>query len=333
MDLDTFLTVLYVVIDDWLQAEIADKLKRHAGPAARMSDSEVLTIAIASRWRAGVTWRSERGMGRYLEQHGRQWFPQLLKRSRLNERIRSLWGVAVQLQQALAEQLDTLWAVYECVDVVPLRAASLAQAASHDGHWLWWSQLGYGGNQGGWFWGEQLLVSVSSGGGITGWLLGGARLDDRWLMQAFVSLRQGGLALPVPPGDKKKTVPPAPDRFAGLSAVGNAKPRPYLADQGFNGLRWSDQWQQFGATVLTVPPANVRQNWTSQDQRWLASKRQAIETVFARLNDVFDLQRLQAHSRWGQLTRLACTMAAYNFGVYLNRLLHRQDGQLATLIC
>lgn len=81
MDMDTFLTTLYVLIDDWYQAEMAEQLKRRAGPPLRMSDSEVLTIAIASRWRAGVPWHSERGIGRYLEAHGRQWFPQLLKRT------------------------------------------------------------------------------------------------------------------------------------------------------------------------------------------------------------------------------------------------------------
>ena len=56
-----------------------------------------------------------------------------------------------------------------------------------------------------------------------------------------------------------------------------------------------------------------------------------VETVFARLDLVFGLKRLLVHSRWGQLTRLAAKTAAYNIGLYLNRLLGRPLGALATL--
>ena len=64
MDLDTFLTTLYVVIDDWYKREMSVRMKRHAGPALQMSDSELLTIAIAGQWRVGVPWQSERGIVR-----------------------------------------------------------------------------------------------------------------------------------------------------------------------------------------------------------------------------------------------------------------------------
>ena len=80
MDLDT-LTTLYVMIDDWYKREMSVRMKRHAGPALQMSDSELLTIAIAAQWRVGVPWQSERGIVRYMLQHGQSWFPRMLKRS------------------------------------------------------------------------------------------------------------------------------------------------------------------------------------------------------------------------------------------------------------
>ncbi len=40
MDLDTFFTILYVVVDDWYRKEIKAHMKRHAGPALKMSDSK-----------------------------------------------------------------------------------------------------------------------------------------------------------------------------------------------------------------------------------------------------------------------------------------------------
>jgi hypothetical protein len=57
-----------------------------------------------------------------------------------------------------------------------------------------------------------------------------------------------------------------------------------------------------------------------------------VETVFARLTTVFSLKRLNAHSDWGKITRLAAITAAYNLGILLNRILRREDGALETLI-
>ena len=105
MDLDTFLTTLYVVIDDWYKREMSVRMKRHAGPALQMSDSELLTIAIAAQWRVGVPWQSERGIVRYMLQHGQSWFPRMLKRSQFNQRLRHLWAAFVCLQQELGRCL------------------------------------------------------------------------------------------------------------------------------------------------------------------------------------------------------------------------------------
>jgi hypothetical protein len=198
---------------------------------------------------------------------------------------------------------------------------------------LWWGRLGYGGNQGGWYWGEQLLTSVTRRGVVTGWLLGPADSDDRWLLQAFLSARAGQRVLLKPAGDKKHSLPPPAGSVGPDLAVGQARPRPYLADQGFNGARWRHLWQeQYHVDVISVPPANTAEAWSSPWKRWLARHRQIVDTVFARLVTVFGLNRLEAHSRWGQFTRLAAQMAAYNLGIWFNRLLGRPDGALETLI-
>jgi hypothetical protein len=73
--------------------------------------------------------------------------------------------------------------------------------------------------------------------------------------------------------------------------------------------------------VISVPPANAAEAWPSPWKRWLARHRQVVDTVFARLVTVFGLNRLESHSRWGQYTRPAAKMAAYNLGVWFNRLL------------
>ncbi len=163
MDLDTFFTVLYVLVDDWYKAEIAASMSRRKAGKIKMSDSEVLTVALAGQWRIGVPWQSERGLVRYLQAHGRHWFPGMLERSAFNQRLRQLWGAFVQLQQVTARLLENETDVFECVDSLPLPAYSLGQASRERGHWLWQSSLGRG-PYGEWFWGDHLLMSVLRGG-------------------------------------------------------------------------------------------------------------------------------------------------------------------------
>ena len=67
--------------------------------------------------------------------------------------------------------------------------------------------------------------------------------------------------------------------------------------------------------------------------RWLRKNRQIVETVIARLTDYFELQRVNAHSELGMLTRIAAKMAAYNIAILFNRNCGRPDGAIETLIC
>jgi hypothetical protein len=334
MDLDTFLTTLYVVVDDWYSGELAAQMVRRRGQAPRMSDSEVLTVALAAQWRVGVPWRSERGIVRYMQRHGRAWFPTMLQRSAFNERVRNLWVVFMRLQQALSEWLCQPTDLYEVVDCLPLPACSLAQTHTHDGHWLWWSTTGYGGTQGGWYWGEQVLTSVLPGGVVTGWVIASAHSDDRWLLQALISQRQGQfeLAGPAPKQPNRPSMPP--EHIGPRQACGNALTSAYLADQGFNGWRWYHYWQaRYPQPVLSAPASHERSAWSRSDRRWMKSHCQIIETAFSILSHVFELQHLQAHSRWGQYARVSIAMAAYNLGIWINRLSGRPDLSHATLIC
>ncbi len=335
MDLDTFITTLYVWIDDWYKAEMEQQVKRRFGPAPKMSDSEVLTIALAGQWRVGVPWQSERGVVRYMLRHGRSWFRQMLSRSRFNQRVRDLWAVFIKLQQSLCEQLDKDRSPYEVVDCLPLPSCSASQSFQ-TGHWLWWGTRGHGGTQGGRYWGDQVLVSVSREHVITGWVVGPANADDRVMLQGLLSYRHGDntFRAPIPWRPWRQVTRPA---FLGpLLAAGKPSPSAYyLADKGFNGFKWQQHWyQQFGVSIVSEPAYNAQGvTLATSWRRWFRGLRQAVESTFAVLTEVFCIKRLNAHSRWGQYTRLALATAAFNWGIWINRHIGRADLSHATLLC
>ena len=67
LDLETFLTALYVIVDDVYQTHIRPQMPVGGGPSALMSESEVLCLGLAAQWRRGVPGKSERGIVRYVE--------------------------------------------------------------------------------------------------------------------------------------------------------------------------------------------------------------------------------------------------------------------------
>ena len=64
IDVDTFVTILYVMVDDFCQSHPCGEA-RHPGPAAALSCSEVVTLALFGQW---VQFPSERAYYRYA--HG-----------------------------------------------------------------------------------------------------------------------------------------------------------------------------------------------------------------------------------------------------------------------
>jgi hypothetical protein len=83
VDVDTFLTTLYVMIDDFCKASLP--AEAHPGPQAALSRSEVLTLAIFGQWQV---FGSERGFYRYAQRHLRAAFPSLPARTPFNRQLR-----------------------------------------------------------------------------------------------------------------------------------------------------------------------------------------------------------------------------------------------------
>jgi len=82
LDVDTFLTALYVIVDDFCQAH---RPKRRPGPNASLSESEILTLAIFARF---SRFASERDFYRFAESSLRSAFPTLPERSQFNRCVR-----------------------------------------------------------------------------------------------------------------------------------------------------------------------------------------------------------------------------------------------------
>ena len=322
LDLETFLTTLYVMVDDLYEQHVQPLMPARQGPAPALSDSEVLCLGLAAQWRSGVPWKSERQLVRYALAHLRPLFPGMTSQSAFNRRPRRLWGACILIQQALATQLGSAQDC-EIMDCVPVPVARGARSF-HPGWLADIARIGKGGNDR-YFYGLHLLLVVRSSGVATGWTLAAGNVQDRWLAELLLSSRAGITQLsgpqshgPEPPRDWL-----GPAQSCGLPCHG-----PILADLGYDGEAWYQHWiKDYGAQIIT-PPERERH----KARQWFSGLRQVVETAFSSLCDSFGLQFPRAHTRRGLLTRIGAKLAAYNLGILINRTSGRPDLAFATLI-
>lgn len=299
--LDTFLVAVYTQIDTLYQTHIAPHTPVRRGRRPVMADSEVLTLLLVGQWLG----RSERALLRWAHAHLAVAFPVLLSQSAFNRRARALGPVLTQLMLALADTLNAAATPYQVVDTVPVPLARQCRGERH---------------------------RLFAEGAITGFVLGPANTQERWLLDAWLTWRVSPAGLPWTKDDPPRShargggyVGPTGPRW-GPDSAGAWAPGPYLADDGFTGAHWQAHWQtDTAATVL--PTASSPPLLRRRHCGW----RQVIETVNGALEQVFQLAYPQAKTAWGVVTRIAAKCAALNLGIWLNRSLGRPDLALATV--
>lgn len=293
LDTDTFVTTVYVIVDDYCKEHCPDP--PHRGPLAGLSMSEVITLALLGQW---SRWRSEREFYRFASEHLRAAFPGMPDRSRYNRLSRRYHNQIARLAVHLGERLGGECSAFEVVDCT---AIAVRDSHRRGSSWLHTEAAIGHSTRLGWFYGLRLLASVSPAGAITGYCIAAGNENDRTLAEAFFALRRR-------PTDR-------------VASIGSTKPDVYLADTGFAGRRWLPHWAlQYQARVICQ---GQKQKWPKSVRRWLAHHRQIVETVFEKLHNVFGLELERPHRLDGLQMRLAAKVALHNICLIINRSLDR----------
>jgi hypothetical protein len=333
VDLDTFLVALYTLVDELYQRHVGPKRPVRRGHRPELSDSEVLTLMVCAQWHG----RSERGFLRFVDRYWRGYFPRLLGQSAFNRRARDLTGAMTALVPLVAGDLGAALAPYQVIDGV---AMPLARRARGIRHRLFADEagIGRGGADKDWYFGCKVLLSCAPSGAITGFVVGLADTEERWLAEAWACWRDEPTASPwdgdhhhLPPSHKRggrhrgPTGPIWPRDGAGAPACG-----PTLADKGFRGAHWAAHWWMDYGLLIRTDDAYDGDDAPAA-RRHHHSRRQIIETVNGHLERVFHLHFPNARSFRGLRARLAAKLLAFNLGLRLNTLLGRLPLALPTL--
>ncbi len=294
------------MIDDFCQSHGFAENHR-PGPAASLSWSEVVTLAVFGQW---ACFPSERAFYRYALRHLRPAFPTLPDREPFKRLHRSYRDVIVAFGRLLVEQMQARGCLYEALDSsgIPTRDAKQRGTGWLAGQ----ADIGWS-NRIGWYEGLHLLTSITPTGVITGFGFAPASCTDHALAETFFAARQR----PSPP----------------LPSVGAPAQGVYVEDLGFASDRLHRGWQaQYGAEVISPPHQRSKVRWSKEWRRWLAGLRQIIETIYDKLLTTFRLARERPHALDGFQARLAAKVALHNFCIWLNMRLGRDPLAFADLL-
>lgn len=290
-DLETFLTEVYVMVDDGLPPETR---RRRQGPAPALSPSETITLAVVSQ---AQRFRGGRDFYRFAETRLRPLFPTLPHRTQfLRQALR--FGAAIARFAVALGALLAAGAPFEILDATAMPTRNVQRRGRG---WLpgvmdrgWSSRLG-------WYIGAHVLTCVSPTGVLTGFGMGPASVNDRPLAETLLAQRAA--------------------RAPALPSAGRAQTGVYLADQGFGGQAIEARFRQRYRAELICPPQPDRRSrvWDGPARRWLIVHRQIIETVHAHLLEVYRLATNRPHSLAGALGNLAAIAALHNVTIALNR--------------
>jgi hypothetical protein len=284
IDMETLITVIFVIVDDWYQEQGVKLLAGKQGCKAVFSDSELMTLVLCMDI---IPFPSERQFYRFIRANYLTLFPYLIDRSQFNRRTRSLRLLIEELRRFWLEQLGATMATKFLLDTKPIPVLSYKRNKERSD---FRDQAAYGvcASRNLKYFGFKLVALTTLDGIPVVYELVPANSDERAAAEEVL------------------------DFVWGCDIFG---------DKGFLGEEWQlDQETRQNNRIWTAKRANQAQQNSPEFDRWLNSIRERIEGVFNEVQNVGrNVERLMAKTVIGLCTRIIAKMTNHALKGILRR--------------
>jgi hypothetical protein len=276
IDLETLLTIIFVLIDDWYQAKGSGWMKGKVGRKPTFSDSEVMTLMVAEDY---IPYPAEMQYLGFMRANYLSLFPQLLDQSQFNRRTRSLRHLVEVMRRDWLMELGAGGAEKYLIDTKPVPVLSYKRSKTHS-DFRGSAEYGYCVSRKLHYFGYKLVLITTLEGIPVVYDLVAANTEERQAAETI------------------------------LDNVSNAE---IFGDKGFVGVEWQAQMQQqTGNTIITPKRKNQKVQHPQGFEALLNSVRERIEGVFHELqNTGRNLERLLAKTLGGLTTRLIAKVTSH----------------------
>ena len=270
------LTIIFVLVDDWYQAEGVKLLRGKPGRKPEFCDSEVMTLMLAQDY---IPYPSETQYIEFIRANHLDMFPKLVDQSQFNRRTRAL--------RLLVEQLRRYWIIQKgwnrqtcyLMDTKPVLVLGYKRNKKRS-DFLGKAGFGVCISRNLKYFGFKLVAISTMRGVPVLYDLVPANSDERLVAEAII------------------------DQLSGCDL---------FTDKGFIGLEWQTQiFDQTNNLIWTPRRSNQYFQNTRSLDRWLSSVRERIEGVFHEIqNTGRNIERLLTKTVLGLCTRIIAKMTSH----------------------
>lgn len=274
--------VVFVLVDDWYQSQIAPSQRPRSGAKAQFSDSEVLSLALLMDY---VPFPGETQFLGFIRANYGSWFPHLLEQSQFNRRLRQLDGKLEALRRSWVVELVGSDESHFIVDTKPIPVLGLKRDRSNS-DFLGSAASGYCASRQMYYFGYKLTL-LSSWNGIP-------------------------IAYDLVPANTD-------ERAAVASVLESVRGSTIYGDKGFIDSQWQAQLhQRTGNQLYTVHRHNQKQQHSPTLKRFISKVRQRIEGVFHQIqNTGRNPERLLNKTVEGFCVHIAAKLASHTLRLLL----------------
>ena len=276
IDIETILTIIYVLVDDWYQSKGQHLLQGKVGRKSIFSDSEVMTLMLAEDF---IPYPGELQFLGYIRANHLALFPRLITQSQFNRRARGLRLLVEALRQEWLVELGIEHIDHFLLDTKPVPVVGYKRSKKHS-DFAGSAAYGYCSSREMHYFGYKLVMITTLDGLPVLYELVPANIEERQAAETVL------------------------DRLANAHIFG---------DKGFLGEEWQSQIKRQTGNCITTPK-RVNQIIQHPDgfERLLNSIRERVEGVFHEIqNTGRHLEHLQAKTVVGLVTRVITKVASH----------------------
>jgi hypothetical protein len=284
IDLETLITAIYFVVDEWYLTEGYKHLIGKVGRKPEFTDSELMTFMILKEF---LQFRSERKFLGFMHGNYLEMFPDIVDQSQFNRRSRALHLILDKLRCYFAEELGVQLASLYIVDTQPVPVVGYKRSKKNSDFWGS-AEYGYCVSKKLKYWGYKFVALVTADGIPVAFELVPANADERDAAEEVLHVANPGSVV--------------------------------LGDKGFIDEERQKDWEdRYGIYVYTFKRKNQHKQNPPVVQQLLKKNRSQIETTFSSLDRVEGLEDQGAKTVLGLVTRTIAKVTAYTFRKYLLR--------------
>lgn len=282
INFESLIITVFVLVDDWYQTEGKTLTSSSPGAKPRMSDSEIITLALMMDY---LPFPGETQFLGFIRANYGEWFPDLLTQSQFNRRLRKLGQMLEILRRKWVRQLGAEDATSFLIDTKPIPVMGYKRSKKHsDFHGS--ADYGYCAARKMKYFGYKLVMISTVQGLPVAYELVSANTEERKAVEGV------------------------------LESVCNCD---IYGDKGFVGRDWQEEIvSSTGNQIWTIHRENQHHQHSSSLKRLIGKLRQRIEGVFHEIqNTGRNPERLLNKTVAGFATHMAAKIASHTLRLFL----------------